>query len=265
MSNSINPSPGGEVRVEKQGPVTILTLSYPERRNALSMSLREKLGAALSKALADETCRVMVLTGEGDHFCSGGDISSFEGVNSINGRKRMQKTHQMVRLLMSSEKPIIAAVEGHAAGAGMCVAANCDIVVASTEAKFTCSFNKIGLLPDLGGLWSIPQRMGLGRAKLMLMTGRMIDAQTAQQQGLVEELCPPGTARDTAIKLAQEIALTAPLTNGLTKSALARGPMNVDELLNLEVELQSILFGSEDFIEGKTAFLEKRKPQFRGR
>jgi 2-(1,2-epoxy-1,2-dihydrophenyl)acetyl-CoA isomerase len=265
VSNSINPSTGGEVRVEKQGPVTILTLNYPERRNALSMTLREKLGVALSQDLADETCRVMVLTGEGDHFCSGGDISGFEGVNSINGRKRMQKTHQMVRLLMSSEKPIIAAVEGHAAGAGMCVAANCDIVVASTEAKFTCSFNKIGLLPDLGGLWSIPQRMGLGRAKLLMMTGRMIDAQTAQQQGLVEELCSPGTARDTAIKLAQEIAQTAPLTNGLTKSALARGPMNVDELLDLEVELQSILFGSEDFIEGKTAFLEKRKPQFRGR
>lgn len=227
--------------------------------------MREKLGDALRNALGDPQCRVLVLTGEGQHFSSGGDISSFGGVNSVNGRARMQKTHQTIRLLMTSEKPIIAAVEGHAAGAGLCVAANCDIVVASKEAKFTCSFNKIGLLPDLGGLWSIPQRVGLGRAKLLMMTGRMIDAQTAQQYGLVEELCEPGTALETAAKIAEEIAQTAPLSNGLTKSALARGPMSVDELLGLEVELQALLFGSEDFQEGRTAFLEKRKPVFKAR
>jgi enoyl-CoA hydratase/carnithine racemase len=160
---------------------------------------------------------------------------------------------------------VIAAVEGHAAGAGMCVAANCDIVVASTEAKFTCSFNKIGLLPDLGGLWSIPQRMGLGRAKLLMMTGRMIDATTAQAQGLVEELCAPGAALETAIAMAQEIAQTAPLTNGFVKAALSRGPMNVDELLALECDMQGLLFGTEDFQEGRTAFMEKRKPAFKGR
>lgn len=255
----------GDIIVEKSGAVTVLKLNYPQKRNALSMALREKLGQALSEALADDQCRAIVLTGVGDHFCSGGDISGFDGVNSINGRKRMQKTHHMVRLITSSEKPVIAAVEGHAAGAGMCVAANCDIVVASTEAKFTCSFNKIGLLPDLGGLWSIPQRMGLGRAKLLMMTGRMIDATTAQAQGLVEELCAPGTALETAMALAQEIAQTAPLTNGLVKAALSRGPMNVDELLALECDMQGLLFGSEDFQEGRTAFMEKRKPVFKGR
>ena len=166
---------------------------------------------------------------------------------------------------MSSEKPIIAAVEGHAAGAGMCVAADCDIVVASTEAKFTCSFNKIGLLPDLGGLWSIPARMGLGRAKMMMLTGRTLDAVSAQAQGLVEELCEPGQALQTAVKLAQEIAEFAPLTHGLTKAALARGAMSVDGLLALEVDLQGLMFGTEDFQEGRTAFLEKRKPAFKGR
>ena len=260
MSNT-----GPTVLVDKQDAVTILTLSYPEKRNALSMPLREMLGQALREALADEACRVIVLTGEGGHFSSGGDISGFDGVNSINGRKRMQKTHDMVRLIMNSEKPIIAAVEGHAAGAGMCVAADCDIVVASTEAKFTCSFNKIGLLPDLGGLWSIPARMGLGRAKLMMLTGRTLDAASAQAQGLVEELCEPGAALQTAIKLAQDVAKCAPLTHGLTKAALARGSMSVDELLALEVDLQGLLFGTEDFQEGRTAFLEKRKPEFRGK
>lgn len=253
------------VVVDTLGAVTVLKLSYPEKRNALSMPLREKLRDALKEALADDGCRVIVLTGEGGHFSSGGDISGFDGVNSVNGRRRMQKTHEMVRLIMNSEKPIIAAVEGHAAGAGMCVAADCDIVVASTEAKFTCSFNKIGLLPDLGGLWSIPARMGLGRAKMMMLTGRTLDATSAQVQGLVEELCEPGKALETAIKLAEEIAQFAPLTHGMTKAALARGAMSVDELLALEVDLQGIMFGTEDFQEGRTAFMEKRKPAFKGK
>lgn len=256
---------GPNILVDTQGAVTILKLSYPEKRNALSMPLREKLRDALRECLNDDTCRVIVLTGEGGHFSSGGDITGFDGVNSINGRTRMQKTHEMVRMIMNSEKPIIAAVEGHAAGAGMCVAADCDIVVASTEAKFTCSFNKIGLLPDLGGLWSIPARMGLGRAKMMMLTGRTLDATSAQAQGLVEELCEPGKALQTAIALAQEIAQFAPLTHGLTKAALARGSMSVDELLTLEVDLQGLMFGTEDFQEGRTAFLEKRKPAFKGK
>ena len=256
---------GASVKVQTQDAVTILTLSYPEKRNALSMPLREQLGQALRQALQDDSCRVIVLTGEGDHFCSGGDITGFDGVDAINGRQRMQKTHEMVRLIMNSEKPIIAAVEGHAAGAGMCVAADCDLVVASTEAKFTCSFNKIGLLPDLGGLWSIPARMGLGRAKMMMLTGRTLDATSAQAQGLVETLCEPGQALKTAIELAQEIAQFAPLTHGLTKAALSHGAMSVDELLTLEVDLQGLLFGSEDFQEGRRAFLEKRKPTFNGK
>ena len=256
---------GPNVIVQTEGAVTVLKLSYPEKRNALSMPLREKLRDALRDALNDDNCRVIVLTGEGGHFSSGGDISGFDGVNSINGRRRMHKTHEMVRLIMNSEKPIIAAVEGHAAGAGMCVAADCDIVVASTEAKFTCSFNKIGLLPDLGGLWSIPARMGIGRAKMMMLTGRTLDATSACAQGLVEELCEPGKALETAIKLGQEIAQYAPLTHGMTKAALSRGAMSVDELLALEVDLQGLMFGTEDFQEGRNAFLEKRKPAFKGK
>ncbi len=263
MTNQV--SEGSGIIMQRHGAVTVLKLNYPEKRNALSMALREQLGQALREALADESCRAIVLTGEGDHFCSGGDITGFAGVNSVNGRRRMQKTHDMVRLIMKSEKPIIAAVEGHAAGAGMCVAADCDLVVASTEAKFTCSFNKIGLLPDLGGLWSIPQRIGIGRAKLLMMTGRMIDAATAQSYGLVEELCEPGQALSKAIALAEEIAQTAPLTVGYTKAALAHGPQSVDELLALETDLQGLLFGTEDFQEGRTAFMEKRKPQFQGK
>jgi 2-(1,2-epoxy-1,2-dihydrophenyl)acetyl-CoA isomerase len=264
MSNRNAPT-GPNVIVQNQGPVTVLTLSYPEKRNALAMPLREMLSEALREALASDDCRVIVLTGQGEHFSSGGDITGFDGVDAINGRQRMQRTHEMVRLVMRGEKPVIAAVEGHAAGAGLCLAADCDIVVASSAAKFTCSFNRIGLLPDLGGLWSIPARMGLGRAKMMMLTGRTLEATAAQAQGLVEEVCEPGQALATAVALAHEIAQTAPLTNGLTKAALSNGSMSIDALLTLEVDLQGLLFGTQDFQEGRAAFLEKRKPTFKGK
>ncbi len=255
---------GGTVNTHRHGAVWVLELDYPERRNALSLPLRGRLESALLDAMGSDDCRVIVLTGRGDHFCSGGDISSFEGVTPPKGRVRMQNVHRLVRLITKGEKPVIAAVEGHAAGAGMCVAADCDIVVASETAKFSCTFNRIGLLPDLGGLWSIPLRMGLGRAKLMMLTGRMLDAHAAQAQGLVEEVCPAGKARDTAIALGHEIAQHAPLSNGMIKAALARGPMPFEESLALETDSQCVLFGSEDFQEGRRAFLEKRKPVFKG-
>ncbi|MFW8565010.1 enoyl-CoA hydratase/isomerase family protein [Orrella sp. 11846] len=264
--NTETQKPGGRIITEHHGPVTVLKFDYPERRNALSMPIRELLSEALKAAIADENCRAIVLTGEGAHFSSGGDISSFDNLTAISGRRRMRKTHDLiVETMIACEKPIIAAVEGHAAGAGMCVAANCDIAIAAEGAKFTCSFNKIGLLPDLGGLWSIPQRVGLGRAKLLMMTGRMIDAKTALSYGLVEEVCEDGKALETAIALGQEIAQTAPLSNGFTKNVLARGPLTLEELLDAETDMQGLLFGSEDFREGRDAFMEKRKPQFKGR
>lgn len=255
---------GGTVNTYRHGQVWVLELDYPERRNALSLPLRSRLESALLEALGSDDCRVIVLTGSGDHFCSGGDISSFEGVTPAKGRMRMQNVHRLVRLITKGEKPVIAAVEGHAAGAGMSLAADCDIVVASETAKFSCTFNRIGLLPDLGGLWSIPLRMGLGRAKLLMMTGRVVNAQDAQAQGLVEELCPAGKARETAIALGQEIAQYAPLSNGMIKAALARGPMPFEEFLAVETDSQGVLYGSEDFQEGRRAFMEKRKPVFRG-
>ena len=264
---SAAPSPTGEcdVKVDRHGPVTVLTLSYPERRNALALALRARLLTELEAALDDPECRALVLTGAGAHFCSGGDITSFDGVTPAKGRTRMQYVHRIMRLLIRGEKPVIAAVEGHAAGAGMCLAAACDIVVASTEAKFSCTFNRIGLLPDLAGLWSIPNRIGMGRAKFWIMSGRVMDAATAQAQGMAEELCEPGRALETALALAQEVAQVSPLSNGMVKSVLARGPMPLEDLMSAETDAQAVLFGTEDFQEGRTAFLEKRKPAFKGR
>ncbi len=265
MSTASEPKGECDVKVDRHGPVTVLTLSYPERRNALALALRARLLTELETALDDADCRVIVLTGAGAHFCSGGDITSFEGVTPARGRSRMQFVHRIMRLLIRGEKPVIAAVEGHAAGAGMCLAAACDIVVASTEAKFSCTFNRIGLLPDLAGLWSIPNRIGMGRARYWIMSGRVMDAASAQAQGMAEELCAPGSALETALALAQEVAQVSPLSNGMVKSVLARGPMPLEDLMSAETDAQAVLFGTEDFQEGRKAFLAKRKPEFRGR
>lgn len=262
---SSTPADGGTVLATRHGAVTVLTLSYPARRNALSMPLREALESQLQQAMADAECRALVLTGEGGHFCSGGDISSFGGVTPASGRVRMQRVHRIVRHLVRGEKPVIAAVEGHAAGAGLCIAAACDIVVASREAKLSCTFNKIGLFPDLGGAWSLPMRIGLGRAKLLMMTGRVMDAATAAQQGLVDQLAEPGQALADALAMAQEMCAVSPLSNGMLKSVLARGPMPLEDLLAAETDAQAVLYGSEDFHEGREAFLAKRKPVFKGR
>lgn len=254
----------GETLVERDGPVTILKLNYPKRRNALSLPLRASLIDALTAALADDTCRVIVLTGEGGHFCSGGDISSFEGITPAAGRSRMRRAHGLIRLITQSDKPVIAAVEGHAAGAGMCIAADCDIVVSAADAKFSCTFNKIGLLPDLGGLWSIPLRVGIGQAKKLMFTGRMIDGNQALALGLADEVCESGKALETAVAMGHEIARVSPISNGMVKAALSQAPLSLEDVLATEANGQGLLYGTEDFQEGKKAFFEKRPPQFKG-
>jgi len=255
----------GEVLETRSGPVITLTMSYPARRNAFSLAIRASLHDKLAQAMSDESCRAIVIAGEGEHFCSGGDISSFDGVTAPSGRARMQAVQRIARLIVRGEKPVIAAIEGYAAGAGLCVAAACDIVVASESAKFSCAFNKIGLAPDLGAAWSLPARMGLGRAKMFMLSGRTLDAASAERQGLAELVCAKGEALAQAQALALEISSAAPLSNAVTKSLLSYGPRDFDAALGAEADAQAVLFGSEDFAEGWRAFMEKRAPDFRGR
>jgi 2-(1,2-epoxy-1,2-dihydrophenyl)acetyl-CoA isomerase len=215
--------------------------------------------------MMDEGTRVIVLTGEGRHFCSGGDITSFTGMTPTAGRVRMQRLHRTVRLMITGEKPLIAAVEGAAFGAGLSVAAACDIVVASEDAKFGCPFSKFGLVPDWGALWSLPHRMGMGRAKMFMLSGRTLDARTAEQQGLVELVVSAGAALEQALVLANEIAASAPLSHAMVKSVLARGADNLNDVLAAEADAQGVLYSTEDFVEGQAAFLAKRTPNFKGR
>jgi enoyl-CoA hydratase/carnithine racemase len=241
-----------------------LTLSYPRRRNALAMELRAALVEHLERGLADPECRVIILTGEGGHFCAGGDISGMGRPTAMGGRRRMMAGHRMIRLLVEGEKPVIAAVDGHAAGAGISMAAACDIVVASETATFTCSFNKVGLVPDLGAAWTLSRRIGLGRSKMVMLLGEAMPAAEAAALGLVDRLAPAGGALEAARAMARQIATRSPLSNAMAKTLLNRATGTLGELLQAEADAQGLLYASEDFLEGSSAFLEKRTPVFPG-
>ncbi|MBW6396233.1 enoyl-CoA hydratase/isomerase family protein [Roseomonas sp. HJA6] len=243
-----------------------LTLSHPRRRNALAAPLREALIRHLEHGLADPACRVIILTGAGGHFCAGGDISAMGQQTPLESRARMMRTsHHIIRLLVEGEKPVIAAVEGHAAGAGLSLAAACDIVVAARNAVFTCSFNRIGLVPDMGAGWTLPRRIGSGPTRLLMFRGKPLPAEEAARLGLVETLAEPGAALDQARAIARDIAAVAPLSNGMAKQLLARSQGSLAEFLKAEADAQALLRESEDHREGRDAFLSKRAPHFVGR
>lgn len=250
------------LRQDRQGATAILTLDYPERRNALAVKMREELIAALDVLEADPTLRAIVLTGAGAHFSAGGDISGMNVSDLAAGRERFRVTHRLVRMLIESSKPVIAAVEGWCVGAGLGLALCCDTVVAAQDARFMAGFGKIGLIADFGLLHTLPRRIGEGRARQLLMRGTMLDAATAERIGLVDDLAEPGASLATAMAIAEGYATAAPLPVAMTKSYLAAG---LADALEWERNTQSNLFLTADHAEGKVAFLGKRAPVFAGR
>lgn len=247
------------------GAICVVRLNFPARRNALSLDLRAKLTTAVETAMADPVIRVLVLTGNGGSFCAGGDLSSMHNVTGIAGRERLANLHRLVRLIVAGPKPVIAAVEGYAYGAGMSLALLCDQVVTARDAKFCCSFGRVGLMPDMAALWTVPQRVGAGWARRLLLLAEEVDGETAARIGLADAVAEPGAALADALDLAARFAAVAPLPVALSKAVLARGPQGLESVLAQEADGQALLFNSEDFAEGRDAFLAKRKPDFRGR
>lgn len=252
------------IDVGVEGAVATLTMRYPARRNALSLPLREALHDRMAEAMADPAIRCIVLTGAGGIFSAGGDISGMDGITPLGGRARLTRLHRLVRLMLAGETPLVAAVEGHAAGAGLSLAAACDVVVAAEDAQWSCAFNRLGLMPDMGALWTLPARMGLGRARRIMLTGERFTTAQAEAWGLVEQTAPPGGALAAAQAVAATIAERAPGAVALTKTWLARGPLSLETALAAEADAQAVLFGTQDFAEGRAAFAAKRPPRFEG-
>jgi 2-(1,2-epoxy-1,2-dihydrophenyl)acetyl-CoA isomerase len=246
---------------EREGAVLVLTLDYPERRNALAIPLREQLATILEAAEGDPATRAIVLTGAGGVFCSGGDISGMDVASAAAGRERLRRAHRIIRLLAAGKTPVVAAVEGWCVGAGLSLACACDTIVAAEDARFLAGFGKVGLMADLGLPFTLPARIGAGRARQVLLYGTTIEAREAERIGLVDAVVPKGEALGVAMEKARFLATQAPLPIALTKLLLAEG---LDRALEAERQFQSTLFLTRDHAEGREAFLAKRAPDFTG-
>ncbi|TMQ91302.1 enoyl-CoA hydratase/isomerase family protein [Actinomadura soli] len=253
------------VTVTDHGAARVVMLNRPEARNAIDVPTRRRLMEELRRAAGDPGVRAIVLTGAGGTFSAGGDVRSMEGARPDEVRARLAPLHEAVQIIATCAKPVIAAVEGAAAGLGVSFAAVCDHVVAAEDARFVAGFGKVGLVPDGGLLWSLPQRVGMGRAKEMLVFGRTVPASRAYEIGLADSLVPSGKALDAALDLAAEAAALAPLSVAAAKRLLARTGDDLGRLLESEGEEQAALFGTADFAEGRAAFAERRPPRFEGR
>lgn len=251
------------LKIEREGTTAILTMNNPAKMNAFNSELRDLLTDAFEELSVDSGCRAVILTGAGGNFSAGGDLKGFNEKTINQGRARLRTgSSRLMRAMVRGAKPVIAAVEGYAVGAGMALPSACDYVVASSAAKFSAGFMKIGFVPDLGMMWTLPRRVGLGRAKKLMALSNEISAAEAERIGLVEEIAEPGKALEAAMKVAEKYAHIAPLAFELLKDTLAEG---LDEVLKAEIDMQPILMLSEDHEEGKRAFFEKRRPKFTGR
>jgi 2-(1,2-epoxy-1,2-dihydrophenyl)acetyl-CoA isomerase len=251
--------PTDPVLVAREGATVTLTLNWPERRNALSVAMRHRLADALDEIEADRSVRAVVLAGAGEHFCSGGDLAGMQVEGLAEGRERMRQAHRLVSLMVGARVPILAAVEGWCAGAGISLACAADHVIAGEGARFVASFGKVGLLPDLGLLHTLPARVGAGRARELILFGETVEAPRALAIGLVDRVVPAGQALAAARERAALLATQAPLTLALAKAALAAG---LDAALARERDIQAALYLTPDHAEGRAAFLEKRPPRF---
>lgn len=243
----------------RDGAVLTLTIDYPARRNALAMPLREELHLILEEAQADGSVRALVVTGADGIFCSGGDISGMDVADTATGLERMRRTHRLIRLLVAGRLPVVAAVEGWCVGAGLSLACACDTIVAAEDARFMAGFGKVGLIADLGLPFTLPARIGAGRARQLFLYGNGLGAVEAERIGLLDHIVPKGGALGRATELAQFLAAQAALPISLTKQILAEG---LDRALEQERHFQTACFLGPDHAEGKAAFLAKREADF---
>jgi len=258
------------VLYETRGAVALLTLNRPEALNSFTRQMHRDLWAALDRAEADKTIRALVLTGAGRGFCAGADLAEFDfepGPDLVQradpGPVIDQAFNPTARRIQSLRMPVVAAVNGVAAGAGASLAMTCDIAIAATGASFIQAFSKIGLIPDAGGSWFLVERLGLARALALAMTGDKLPAAQAKEWGMIWDVQddPLAAALAMAEKLATMPTQALVATRALLRDAAKR---TLNEQLDVERDTQSALGRTHDYIEGVMAFRQKRPAQFKG-
>jgi len=254
------------LRVDVEGAVATLTLDRPEALNALTVPVKVALRAALESLNGDRDVRAVILTGAGRAFCAGQDLAEREAPDAAPLDVELRERYNpIIRAIRSMGQPVIAAVNGVAAGAGASLAFACDVRVAAEEARFVLAFGRIGLVPDSGATWLLPRIVGPAKAAELAIVGDAVDAAEALRIGLVSRVVPGDRLLGEARALAERVAEGAPLAMALTKSALERSAtITLDEALDGEAKLQGIAGASADHAEGVAAFREKRPPRFTG-
>jgi 2-(1,2-epoxy-1,2-dihydrophenyl)acetyl-CoA isomerase len=245
------------------GPVRVLTLNRPERRNALDLPDRRALLAELEAADGDPSCRAVVLTGTGEVFSAGGDIRSMSP-DPVVARERLETVNAVARTMVTMGTPIVSAVEGGAFGLGLSLSCASDVVVAGRSARFVASFARLGLVADTGLFWTLPQRVGAGRARALLLTARTVECDEAERIGLVDVVVDDGSAVEHAVELATRLAGHSVPATAALKAILAQPDSSLEGVLAAEAEAQVDLLGGPDFAEGRQAFLERRIARFAG-
>jgi 2-(1,2-epoxy-1,2-dihydrophenyl)acetyl-CoA isomerase len=247
--------------------VATLTLNRPERLNSLTVRMHEEIAAALGTVEGDGAIRALLITGAGRGFCAGQDLNLREAGAEFDAGAALERFYNpLIRRLRALAKPIVAAVNGPAAGAGANIAFACDIVLAARSASFLQAFCRLGLLPDAGGTWFLPRLVGSARAMGLALLGEPLPAEKAAEWGLIWQVVDDDKLMDEARSLAAKLAQGPTIGLGLIKEALNRSLVNgLDAQLDLERDLQRLAARSEDFREGVAAFLEKRPARFKGR
>lgn len=253
------------IRYAVEDGIATLTLDYPARKNALNGTMRREIGEVIHGLRQDSSVRALILTGAGTDFCSGGDISTMKGqISADQGRQRLAAIHPWLEDLIQLDRPVIAAVDGAAFGAGFSLALTADIMLATPRARFALPFLRLGLIPDCGAFYTLPRMIGLQRAKALMFSMRELSAEAARDEGIVMEIVPAEALQARARAIAAAFTEASPVALALTKRAL-NASLNQDlhSMLEMEADGQGIAFATEYREQAATRFLDKQPARYR--
>jgi enoyl-CoA hydratase/carnithine racemase len=253
------------VLTRDSGALRVITLNRPDKRNAIDLELRVALAEAVEAAMTDREVLAVVLTGAGGTFCAGGDIATMRRQPPEETVPRSAAAQRVIRAIWGGPKPVVAAVEGFAVGAGAALAIACDRVVAAADAVFATTFTGVGLAGDMGVFAALPARVGAARARQLMLLPRRLTGPEALELGLADRLCESGQALASAMQDAAAIAAGPPLAIAEIRAMFAHWPLSPAETLDAETAAAARLFDTDDFSEGIEAYRQRRPPVFRGR